>query len=415
MACENTLSTLPPKFSISAPGKVILHGEHSVVYGHWAIAASLNLRTRVDYALSNDASADQQFVHFILPNVEVDVVLSLRYHNMLKLMLAGKNTWDFSCPQNADFENLVHCVQNFVTSEPMLQNLSIQQQLALKTGLFLMVAILNHPDSSKLAGIKPFSVQVSSELPVGAGAGSSASYCVCLSTLFVCLASFMIEPKANFYLDDKTKDLISKWAFIGERITHGNPSGLDNSICTFGALISFRRPNTILKIPLHSGVRVLLVDTKVSRNTRTLVDRVAKLRERHGVIVDSIMQAMDHISSEGEKYFKFLDEAKRMQSEIEAQHLFSKMEELWSMNHSLLQALGVSHPSLDQIIQLSKEHNLCGKLTGAGGGGFAIILLPIKASEHEAELILLKKDLTNAGYGIKEVELGGPGVQLHQC
>ena len=66
--------------------------------------------------------------------------------------------------------------------------------------------------------------------------------------------------------------------------------GLDNSICTFGSLLTFRRPNTIVRIPLHSSLRVLLVDTKVSRNTRVLVDKVAKLRESHGKTVTKIME-----------------------------------------------------------------------------------------------------------------------------
>lgn len=80
------------------------------------------------------------------------------------------------------------------------------------------------------------------------------------------------------------------------------------------------------------------------------------------------------------------------------------------MNHSLLQALGVSHPSLDGIVQISKEHSLVGKLTGAGGGGFAIVLVP---TGKEGALALLKEKLISCGFGVHDVELGGPGVQLH--
>lgn len=54
--------------------------------------------------------------------------------------------------------------------------------------------------------------------------------------------------------------------------------------------MAFRRPSTIKKIPLHSSVRVLLIDSKVSRNTRTLVDRVAALKKNHDVSVSAIMQ-----------------------------------------------------------------------------------------------------------------------------
>jgi len=47
-------------------------------------------------------------------------------------------------------------------------------------------------------------------------------------------------------------------------------------------------------------------------------------------------------------------------------------------NHAHLVTLGVSHPSLEMIVAStgSKPFNLATKLTGAGGGGCALTLIP---------------------------------------
>ena len=42
------------QINISAPSKLILHGEHSVVYGKTAVAASLDLRTYMTITAPND-------------------------------------------------------------------------------------------------------------------------------------------------------------------------------------------------------------------------------------------------------------------------------------------------------------------------------------------------------------------------
>lgn len=52
---------------------------------------------------------------------------------------------------------------------------------------------------------------------------------------------------------------------------------------------------------------------------------------------------------------------------------------MFSLNHSLLCSLGVSHRSLEDIVYtLNTHYNLHSKLTGAGGGGCAITLIPKK-------------------------------------
>ena len=52
------------------------------------------------------------------------------------------------------------------------------------------------------------------------------------------------------------------------------------------------------------------------------------------------------------------------------------VQELFVLNQHLLNAVGVGHPALDQVCTLAREEGLAAKLTGAGGGGCAIILIP---------------------------------------
>ena len=54
----------------------------------------------------------------------------------------------------------------------------------------------------------------------------------------------------------------------------------------------------------------------------------------------------------------------------------SAFQELFSINHHLLNALGVGHPSLDKACTIAQQFGLGAKLTGGGGGGCAIALIP---------------------------------------
>lgn len=80
------------------------------------------------------------------------------------------------------------------------------------------------------------------------------------------------------------------------------------------------------------------------------------------------------------------------------------------MNQNLLATLNASHPKLDQICALMKTNGLHGKLTGAGGGGYAFALIP----PHFDEKILnaLVKQLDVKGFEALVTELGGPGVAV---
>ena len=86
---------------------------------------------------------------------------------------------------------------------------------------------------------------VKSDVPVGAGLGSSASYSVVVATSLlvtvgaVCPKSILeITTQSLCGNESSAKTdslkLINIWAYEGEKIMHGNPSGIDNTMSTFG-------------------------------------------------------------------------------------------------------------------------------------------------------------------------------------
>lgn len=78
---------------------------------------------------------------------------------------------------------------------------------------------------------------VTSELPLSSGLGSSASYCVALSAAFLAFSSgakLDISKQGWQGFEDDELKLLNGWAFEGEKIIHGRPSGIDNAVSTYG-------------------------------------------------------------------------------------------------------------------------------------------------------------------------------------
>lgn len=73
---------------------------------------------------------------------------------------------------------------------------------------------------------------------------------------------------------------------------HGNPSGLDNTICTVGQMLKFYKGVAPIAVRLRVPLNVVLVNTAVGRSTLTLVQKVAALRSEHSTLVDHILNAM---------------------------------------------------------------------------------------------------------------------------
>ncbi|KAL2327153.1 hypothetical protein Fmac_020580 [Flemingia macrophylla] len=118
-------------------------------------------------------------------------------------------------------------VENAKAIAALVDHLSIPEaKIGLASGVSAFLWLY-----SSIQGFKPTTVVVTSELPLGAGLGSSASFCVALAAVFLaCTDSVSLDVNHQGWLSfgEKDLELVNKWAFEGEKIIHGKPSGIDN-------------------------------------------------------------------------------------------------------------------------------------------------------------------------------------------
>jgi len=369
---------------VSAPGKVILFGEHSVVYKRLAIAVSVGLRTGLNlYQAEGEVSLD-------LPDIGLQRCWPVEQIRAWFGHLI-RNDWRVpTSPTRQLKQALLEAVHRHVA------DLSQQHALALVSFFYLYCSLC-----PSFPGVH---VEVRSELPTGAGLGSSAAYGVSLVTALL-YRYHQVAPSAHERLtlhtgeevrpDTATRDLISGWAFTSDQIIHGDASGIDNSICAHGGAITFRA-SEIRPLEETQLIQVLLVDTRVPRNTRALVQHVRdqKSDDRFSGVIEPVLTAMDRLAESARDALCAGDEP--------------TLARLFAMNQGLLATLGVSHPALDAVCLVAARYGLSAKLTGAGGGGFAIVLLPLETPQKKA--VAMREELEKLGYGVYTVEVGGRGV-----
>ena len=249
-----------------------------------------------------------------------------------------------------------------------------------------------------------------STIPIGAGLGSSASISVCLAAAILIQLRTLSGPHPDQECKEAREQLerINRWAFVSEMCIHGNPSGVDNTVATQGKAVVFQRtdyqkPPMVKPLWDFPELNLLLVDTKQAKSTLHEVAKVAKLKDTHPKLVASILDAMDKVTSSAAELMR--DD----EFDEEEEESLRRLGELMTVNHGLLNSLGVSHPRLERVRELV-DHEGIGwtKLTGAGGGGCSITL--VRPNVPQETLKRLEARLEQENYERFETTLGGDGV-----
>ncbi|XP_012611970.1 mevalonate kinase isoform X2 [Microcebus murinus] len=323
---------------VSAPGKVILHGEHAVVHGKVALAVALNLRT---FLQLEPHSKGKVGLH--LPNIGVERVWDVAKLQLLDTNFLGQGDVTAPTPEQVEKLKEVACFP---------EDCAVTERLAVLAFLYLYLSICR---------------------------------------------------KQRWTEQDL--ELINKWAFQGERVIHGNPSGVDNAVSTWGGALRYQQ-GKISPLKRPPALQILLTNTKVPRSTKALVAGVRTRLIKFPEIVSPVLTSIDAISQECERVLGEMAAAP-------APEQYLVLEELIDMNQHHLNALGVGHASLDQLCRVTMAHGLHSKLTGAGGGGCGITLL--KPGLERPEVEATKQALTGCGFDCWETSVGAPGVSVHSA
>lgn len=394
-------SPMAPAFMVSAPGKVIVFGEHAVVHGKAAMAAAISLRS---YLLVTTLSKSHRTITLNFRDIGLDHTWEIDSLPWDVFHHSSKKKFYYDLVTSLDPELMA-------AIEPHVEGVSKdkpeeQRRIHLRSASAFLYLFLSLGSPQSPGAI----YTLRSTIPIGAGLGSSASVCVCLSAALLLQIRTLAGPHPDQPPEEAEVQIerINRWAFVGELCIHGNPSGVDNTVSAGGKAVIFRRndyskPPTVISVSNFPELPLLLVDTRQARSTAIEVAKVGKLKEDHPVVTEAILDAIDKVTASAQQLIQSPDFDGH--SDATLHHLGT----LIRINHGFLVSLGVSHPRLERIRELVDYADIgWTKLTGAGGGGCAITVL--RPDINEDAVRDLERKLTDEGFVKYETTLGGDGI-----
>ena len=291
------------KSKASAPGKVILFGEHFVVYGIKSILCSINKRVTV--------TAEKTKKRKISINSEIG-----------KLVLEP----------NKSISKIDSPLKPFY----YLANKAIKDQ---NEGL---------------------EIEIESEIPLGAGLGSSSACCVAGAA-----AIFKLFGKIS-------KEKILEYAIEAEKTIYQNTSGADCTVSTYGGLMEYDKNNGFKKIEDEPNFQLVIANSNIEHSTESMVSKVKEFENKN-------KEKFNELSS---LESKLVNDVLKLIKENKIKQIGEKV----NLNQKFLEEIGISNEKLEDMIKIGQTSSYGAKITGSGGGGCIFAL----TNESDSKNILKK-------------------------
>jgi mevalonate kinase len=230
---------------VKAPGKVILFGEHAVVYGQPAISIAIDIFSRCLINFSSD-----QKNHLILKDFEIDI----EFTSITNLMERLHNK----------FKQFGYGIQRMLE----LRNISIQE--INKKGFI--------------------NIEINSELWKGSGLGSSAS----TSIAFIKALSILLDIQ---FEDSEINEII----FSMEKIVHKNPSGIDNHTILHEGFLFYEKGN-FRTLNIYRDYHFLIIYSGIPHDTGKVIEKVKSKKMNNENELINIFEDIGNLSRQFIKY-----------------------------------------------------------------------------------------------------------------
>ena len=363
----NSFEKLQLNFESFSSGKIIISGEHSVVYGKPAICIGINKFTKMKV---NKCENDKN----IFSNI--NLTETKEKFNILKIdIINNLNNGNYIIKdKKTHFTNIIIKIFSFIKDE--------KEKEILKN--FIFNTTLN--------------IIISSEFPIGFGLGSSSAYNTCISNGFY----YIINKLFNVKIDLNSFILLCN-SF--EKFFHnGTPSGIDVTTCINGGLILFQKIDNFKKFVINENddylinkFNIYLISSNIIREGGKLIKKVSDFKREN---LDNFNLLINEISDITNNIFKLL---------FEKGNYIQLFLDLIKQNQVKLKEIQVSNSEIDKIIQLLLNNNFIGKITGAGGGGFIVAFIEKNRNEefikllNENKLKYLNVKICNKGMFINDI------------